>query len=534
MKKLTKAIFVATLALAGMWTCSGASRDSVRFTLTIEDCEVPDMTAYRALSLCGKAFDYEKSRNGEDVLYRWFARALLVNDLPMVLTYRGYAQWLQMGMHEISSSSNLESRATEHVLAKQAKERERKLEGVSRSHLIGVISGGLPNGMPYPWKLPKVKGMCDSKVVWDAAYWDLVGTLGTKEEKRQIMSVDAEYDKGERFDCGGRVPSFGFSEFKTGFRLAFQDGIGGTVFARLHIEYPGSFWSHNWYAGHKLAEYYCHDPIIRFVFGELKKPENRGRTITGTFKWKTPVGCVYVDGQKAPMLSVEADGVIRNGESDIVNLSKAEVVPDAAYAKQEQLEWVRFSASLKKMGTRAFAECGMLGYGHGALKLPAGLEVVGDGAFAGCHDLSGIELPNSVTNLGVWAFAECSALRSAVLPSGLTDIPDGLFYQNERDWRNQHGLQRVKIPNGVKRIGRYAFASNNLLTEVEFPEGMEEIGDYAFYGCSELTNVVVHGGLKRIGEAAFMKCGKLQRPNLPPSVEIGDWAFGQAPAEKRE
>ena len=363
-------------------------------------------------------------------------------------------------------------------------------------------------------------------VVWDAAYWDLVGTLGTKEEKRQIMSVDAEYDKGKRFDCGGRVPSFGFSEFKTGFRLAFQDGIGGTVFARLHIEYPGSFWSHNWYAGHKLAEYYCHDPIIRFMFAELKKPENRGRTIAGTFKWKTPVGCLYVDGRKAPVLSVEADGVIRNGESDIVNLSKAEVIPDAAYAKQEQLEWVRFSASLKKIGTRAFAECGMLGYGHGALKLPAGLEVVGDGAFAGCYDLSGIELPDSVTNLGVWAFAECSALRSAVLPSGLTEIPDGLFYQDR--------IQRIKIPNGVKRIGRYAFASNNLLTEVEFPEGMEEICDYAFYGCSGLTNVIVHGGLKRIGEAAFLKCGKLQRPSLPPSVEIGDWAFGQAPDEKRE
>ena len=97
MWKLTKTILVLSLALAGIWTCSGASRDSVRFTLTIEDREMPDMTAYRALSLCGKAFDYEKSRNGEDVLYRWFARALLVNDLPMVLTYRGYAQWLQMG-----------------------------------------------------------------------------------------------------------------------------------------------------------------------------------------------------------------------------------------------------------------------------------------------------------------------------------------------------------------------------------------------------------------------------------------------------
>ena len=69
---------------------------------------------------------------------------------------------------------------------------------------------------------------------------------------------------------------------------------------------------------------------------------------------------------------------------------------------------------------------------------------------------------------------------------------------------------------------------------MELPEGMEEIGDYAFYECSELTNVVVHGGLKRIGEAAFLKCGKLQRPSLPPSVEIGDWAFGQAPDEKRE
>jgi hypothetical protein len=110
------------------------------------------------------------------------------------------------------------------------------------------------------------------------------------------------------------------------------------------------------------------------------------------------------------------------------------------------------------------------------------------------------------------------------LPSNIGEIPDGLFYIHLHE--DCSGLETAVLPTTVKRIGKYAFASNTRLTEIDLPESVEEIDDYAFYCCTALTNVVIRGKLKRIGEAAFWGCEKLKRPELPPSVEVGEEAFG--------
>ena len=505
----------------------------IRFTLTFEDRPVPDISSYQALSLHGAGFDYHKNAHQEEVLYQWFARALLRNNLHVALTYGGYAQYLagygndHLLKHNFSlhregriPESDLSQMVTELVFNEQIRSHEHydgiRYDGVSLRHLTGVLSKVLPDGAPYFWNLPKIKGKCYSKVVWDATYWDLVSQHGSEDEKRHILSVEADYDWGRRLRVNGHVPSIGFEKIDIGFRLVFRDGVEGPVFARLDVKYPNA---RGLFANDGLV-YSSYDPIMRFVFAEMKKRENRGRTIKGRYESFDGVDKVYVDGQDKPVLSAEIS--TRTMWQEYVDLQGAVDVPDAAYAKRHDLREVRFSSELKRIGACAFAECEMLGYGQERLRLPTGLESIGNGAYAGCSSIREVDIPATATNLGAWAFARCSALRHVTLPSGISEIFDGLFYRKN----NQSSLEDVTIPAKVRRIGKYAFALNVRLTEIELPESVEEIDDYAFYCCESLTNVVIKGKLKRVGEAAFWGCEKLKRPELPSSVEIGEEAFG--------
>ena len=507
------------LFIVGMIVDAAVPRNMVWFSLAIAGRPVSDVSSYQALLLHGPGFDFYKSASQEKVLYEWFARALYENKLPLALTYGGYAQSLMRSGSV--SHSDLKAKATELVLAEQYWEHDNEEKGSSRRCLTGeACSGRLTNGAPYPWMLPKLKGKCYSKVVWDAAYWDLVSASGTENEKRGILAVEAEYEWGHRLECCGHGPSIGMEKTQTGFRLLFRDGMGGLVFARLHVKFPGSILSEEWFCD--KAAYYFYDPVLRFVFAALKKPENHGRTISGKFRWKSPNGEVYVDGQEKPVVSVEADDFIRPTKDAIVDLRNVEDVQDCAYAKQSELCKVEFSSKLKRIGKCAFLECEKLAKGRGTMKLPVGLESIEDGAFEGCENLASVALPDTVTNLGCWVFADCSTLRSVVLPQGLKEIPDGLFYKCRRNGEKGD----VTIPNTVTRIGRYAFARNTRLMAVELPNGVVEIDDYAFYGCKSLTNVVIRGDLKRIGEGAFWGCEKLKRPVSLPSTELGENAFG--------
>ena len=97
------------------------------------------------------------------------------------------------------------------------------------------------------------------------------------------------------------------------------------------------------------------------------------------------------------------------------------------------------------------------------------------------------------------------------------------------------------VPEGVERIGTFAFLKNEALRDLTLPSSLREIGDMTFFGCSKLggydydaetdtlagTGFALPDGLEKIGSDAFSKCGNLA-PVLyfPASVkEIDHHAF---------
>lgn len=104
-------------------------------------------------------------------------------------------------------------------------------------------------------------------------------------------------------------------------------------------------------------------------------------------------------------------------------------------------------------------------------------------------------------------------------------VTDGATEIGERAYSGS-ALERAVIPDGILRIGDYAFSKCLRLTEVTIPESVVEIGCGAFSGCAALRSVVLPESVSRIGSYAFQNCALLERIVVPSSVSVfGDSIF---------
>ena len=88
-------------------------------------------------------------------------------------------------------------------------------------------------------------------------------------------------------------------------------------------------------------------------------------------------------------------------------------------------------------------------------------------------------------------------------------------------------VTKVVIPEGVKKIGCYAFANLTALEEIVLPSTLQEIDYGAFYGCSSLQKISFSGenNLKIINQNAFEKCDLQDTLDLSAVCVISDYAF---------
>ena len=88
-------------------------------------------------------------------------------------------------------------------------------------------------------------------------------------------------------------------------------------------------------------------------------------------------------------------------------------------------------------------------------------------------------------------------------------------------------ITKVIIPEGVKTINSYAFASLTKLEEVVLPSTLESIEYGAFYGCTSLQKITFSGenNLKIINQSAFELCDLQGTLELPSAYVVSNYAF---------
>lgn len=130
-----------------------------------------------------------------------------------------------------------------------------------------------------------------------------------------------------------------------------------------------------------------------------------------------------------------------------------------------------------------------------------------------------IIIPDGVTKIGNYAFAECGELTSIIIPESVESIGECAF-------EKCINLCSVKLPNGIRSIEKYAFYYCKKLSSIDIPNTVEKVGVSAFCNCDSLTSIVIPEGVKCIEKGTFEYCENLSSVTLPCSVtSIGDSAF---------
>ena len=120
---------------------------------------------------------------------------------------------------------------------------------------------------------------------------------------------------------------------------------------------------------------------------------------------------------------------------------------------------------------------------------------------------------------------QANTLKEIIIPSeyrGATVIEIDNFGFDELPM-----LERIVIPDTVRRIGRFAFSGCTALVDVNIPSDVTEIQSHVFERCEALSAIELPNGVTEIGEYAFSACSALTSFTLPESVKfIRDRAFG--------
>ncbi len=117
-----------------------------------------------------------------------------------------------------------------------------------------------------------------------------------------------------------------------------------------------------------------------------------------------------------------------------------------------------------------------------SVTLPAGVEYVGDEAFAECTRLASVTFGGDTLTLGKGAFRACTSLCDISLPT-IDVIDDFTFF-------GCSSLSEINIPEGVGSIGLRAFYGC-ALKKVMLPSTLDHIGEYAFMSCTELSDIKI-------------------------------------------
>ena len=197
-------------------------------------------------------------------------------------------------------------------------------------------------------------------------------------------------------------------------------------------------------------------------------------------------------------------------------------IEDYAFAHNDRLKEITLPQSLTSIGNDAFLWCAALE----SIALPDGVTSVGDKAFSTCVSLKELSLGAELLNAGYGLTEFCVALEKITVSENNESFSgEGNCLTRKADNTVIAGCASSKIPAGTEQIGEYAFCGQTQLGAIDFPDGLKKIGHYAF-SCTGLKELKLPRGLQRIGVSAFANCIELEYVQIPDSVtDVGSKAF---------
>lgn len=166
--------------------------------------------------------------------------------------------------------------------------------------------------------------------------------------------------------------------------------------------------------------------------------------------------------------------------------------------------------------TNLFNGCILLNH----IVIPSSITNIPNGFFSNCTNLYDITFANisAITNFGSYAFAGTAVNDDFVydvLSQITASIPEGLF-------QNCIFLNNITIPNTITGVSGFSFNGCTNLESITFAS-VSTIGyiyEYAFTGCSSLTDITIPNSVTFINFAVFSNCSALTHITLPTNVNF--------------
>ena len=161
-------------------------------------------------------------------------------------------------------------------------------------------------------------------------------------------------------------------------------------------------------------------------------------------------------------------------------------------------------------------------------------------AFPAKKNLSTYTVPNSVKEISQEAFINATLLQKIILPNGLKKIGDGAFSVSglisisipesvkilpEDVFKNCVKLESITIPPSIAEIKTGAFCECLSLRTVSLPDGIQYIAS-GLFSDSGLTRISIPSNVKFLSNGAFEGCKQLESINIPDGIKyISDGCF---------
>lgn len=202
-----------------------------------------------------------------------------------------------------------------------------------------------------------------------------------------------------------------------------------------------------------------------------------------------------------------------------VNTSKAIQGNLKEYCKNLKNNKITVSYEMKKFGEFLIENKKLIEYTGNSevVKIPNGVKVIGEEAFAGEINIKKIVMPNTVRKIEKGAFEVCDMLKSVKFSKKLISIGDEAFCWNTM-------MEKYNLPKSLKNIGKKAFRKNYSLKTVNVPKKVKTIQFATFEDCVNLKKVNMKS-VTSIERRAFCGDKKLKKVKLNKKVKVGKKAF---------
>ena len=202
-----------------------------------------------------------------------------------------------------------------------------------------------------------------------------------------------------------------------------------------------------------------------------------------------------------------------------INTSKAIQGSLKEYCKNLKNNKITVSSEMKKFGDFFIENKKLVEYTGNSeiVKIPNGVKVIGEEAFAGEINIKKIVMPNTVRKIEKGAFEVCDMLKSVKFSKKLISIGDEAFCWNTM-------MEKYNLPKSLKNIGKKAFRKNYSLKTVNVPKKVKTIQFATFENCVNLKKVNMKS-VTSIERRAFCGDKKLKKVKLNKKVKVGKKAF---------